>query len=191
MTATQVTVMADACFVLHPIACHAAPYCTWTMPELRYARTGQAKAALLLPDQTTWSCYKTMSTPHFVHIEPCKCGNCNYCCLRPACFSGHLATANGAVALLDNFPSMDSTEVAQAKAYGAIILAHGNMAEWAFTNAISIGSGWCPIPLFCITDPVPPPLLLPLSPPPTSSCMPPKLLTRSLSNLWATSSESI
>ena len=36
---------------------------------------------------------------------------------------------------------MDSTEVAQAKAYGAIILAHGNMAEWAFTNAISIGSG--------------------------------------------------
>ncbi|DBA94745.1 TPA: hypothetical protein ACH3X1_002294 [Trebouxia sp. C0004] len=53
---------------------------------------------------------------------------------------GHLATANGAVALLDNFPSMDSTEVAQAKAYGAIILAHGNMAEWAFTNAISIGS---------------------------------------------------
>ncbi len=56
-------------------------------------------------------------------------------------FTGHLATANGAVALLDNFPSMDSTEVAQAKAYGAIILAHGNMAEWAFTNAISIGSG--------------------------------------------------
>ena len=36
---------------------------------------------------------------------------------------------------------MDSTEVSQAKAYGAIILAHGNMAEWAFTNAISIGSG--------------------------------------------------
>lgn len=55
--------------------------------------------------------------------------------------TGHLATANGAVALLDNFPSMDATEVAQAKAYGAIILAHGNMAEWAFTNAISIGSG--------------------------------------------------
>ncbi|KAL0042039.1 hypothetical protein WJX77_001435 [Trebouxia sp. C0004] len=55
---------------------------------------------------------------------------------------GHLATANGAVALLDNFPSMDSTEVAQAKAYGAIILAHGNMAEWAFTNAISIGSAY-------------------------------------------------
>lgn len=54
---------------------------------------------------------------------------------------GHLATANGAVALLDNFPSMDATEVAQAKAYGAIVLAHGNMAEWAFTNAISIGSG--------------------------------------------------
>ncbi|DBA85173.1 TPA: hypothetical protein ACH3X2_005886 [Trebouxia sp. C0005] len=55
---------------------------------------------------------------------------------------GHLATANGAVALLDNFPSMDATEVAQAKAYGAIILAHGNMAEWAFTNAISIGSAY-------------------------------------------------
>lgn len=55
--------------------------------------------------------------------------------------AGHLATANGAVALLDNFPSQDSTEVAQAKAHGAIILAHGNMAEWAFTNAISIGSG--------------------------------------------------
>ena len=61
-------------------------------------------------------------------------------------FTGHLATANGAVALLDNFPSMDATEVAQAKAYGAIILAHGNMAEWAFTNAISIGSGWCQSP---------------------------------------------
>jgi len=58
-----------------------------------------------------------------------------------ACAVGHLATANGAVALLDNFPSMDATEVAQAKAYGAIVLAHGNMAEWAFTNAISIGSG--------------------------------------------------
>ena len=29
--------------------------------------------------------------------------------------AGKLATANGAVALLDNFPSMDSTEVAQAK----------------------------------------------------------------------------
>ena len=43
--------------------------------------------------------------------------------------------------MLDNYPSMDATEVAQAKAYGAIILAHGNMAEWAFTNAISIGSG--------------------------------------------------
>lgn len=38
-------------------------------------------------------------------------------------------------------PSMDATEVAQAKAYGALILARGNMAEWAFTNAISIGSG--------------------------------------------------
>ena len=36
---------------------------------------------------------------------------------------------------------MDATEIAQAKAYGAIILARGNMAEWAFTNAISIGSG--------------------------------------------------
>ena len=57
------------------------------------------------------------------------------------CLAGRLATANGAVALLDNYPSQDSTEVAQAKAYGAIILAHGNMAEWAFTNAISIGSG--------------------------------------------------
>lgn len=56
-------------------------------------------------------------------------------------FAGNAATANGAVALLDNMPSMDSTEVAQAKAQGAIILARGNMAEWAFTNAISIGSG--------------------------------------------------
>lgn len=55
--------------------------------------------------------------------------------------TGRIATANGAVALLDNFPSQDATEVAQAKAYGAIVLAHGNMAEWAFTNAISIGSG--------------------------------------------------
>ena len=56
-------------------------------------------------------------------------------------FAGNAATANGAVALLDNMPSMDSTEVAQAKAQGAIILARGNMAEWAFSNAISIGSG--------------------------------------------------
>lgn len=56
-------------------------------------------------------------------------------------FAGNAATANGAVALLDNMPSMDATEVAQAKAQGAIILARGNMAEWAFTNAISIGSG--------------------------------------------------
>lgn len=56
-------------------------------------------------------------------------------------YAGNAATANGAVALLDNMPSMDSTEVAQAKAQGAIILARGNMAEWAFTNAISIGSG--------------------------------------------------
>ncbi|KAL3141374.1 hypothetical protein ABBQ32_004954 [Trebouxia sp. C0010 RCD-2024] len=55
---------------------------------------------------------------------------------------GGVATANGAVALLDNMPKMDSTEVAQAKAKGAIILAHGNMAEWAFTNAISIGSAF-------------------------------------------------
>ena len=55
--------------------------------------------------------------------------------------AGGAATANGAVALLDNVPSMDATEVAQAKAHGAIILARGNMAEWAFTNAISIGSG--------------------------------------------------
>ncbi|KAL3161962.1 hypothetical protein ABBQ38_009042 [Trebouxia sp. C0009 RCD-2024] len=55
---------------------------------------------------------------------------------------GGVATANGAVALLDNMPKMDSTEVAQAKAKGAIILAHGNMAEWAFTNAISIGSAY-------------------------------------------------
>lgn len=55
--------------------------------------------------------------------------------------AGGAATANGAVALLDNMPSMDATEVAQAKAQGAIILARGNMAEWAFTNAISIGSG--------------------------------------------------
>ncbi len=63
---------------------------------------------------------------------------------------------------------MDATEVAQAKAYGAIILAHGNMAEWAFTNAISIGSGRCQIPLFCNTEPPPPPLIPALfpSPPP-------------------------
>ena len=66
------------------------------------------------------------------------------CPLSPAFVwfhTGRVATANGAVALLDNFPSQDATEVAQAKAYGAIILAHGNMAEWAFTNAISIGAG--------------------------------------------------
>lgn len=68
-------------------------------------------------------------------------GNIAVLTLALLCTVGHLATANGAVALLDNFPSMDATEVAQAKAYGAIILAHGNMAEWAFTNAISIGSG--------------------------------------------------
>ena len=141
------------------------------IPHLDNARTavcqdwsGKSSAfcmqLLVCSDLTTWSCYKTTSAPHFVHIEPCRCSNCNYCCLRPLYASGHLATANGAVALLDNFPSMDSTEVAQAKAYGAIILAHGNMAEWAFTNAISIGSGWCQMPLFCITDPVPPPPFL-------------------------------
>jgi len=123
-----------------------------------------------------------------VHTDPCKCGNCNHCCLRPPCASGHLATANGAVALLDNFPSMDSTEVAQAKAYGAIILAHGNMAEWAFTNAISIGSGRCQIPLFCITENCPPPPPLPspfplrgsfrFPPPLTSSCTLPKPFTQ-------------
>ena len=52
-----------------------------------------------------------------------------------------MATANGAVALLDNMPSMDATEVMQIKRYGALVLAKGNMAEWAFSNAISIGSG--------------------------------------------------
>lgn len=64
-------------------------------------------------------------------------------CLRHflIAYAGNAATGNGAVALLDNMPSMDSTQVAQAKAQGAIILARGNMAEWAFTNAISIGSG--------------------------------------------------
>ena len=29
----------------------------------------------------------------------------------------------------------------QVKKYGALVLAKGNMAEWAFSNAISIGSG--------------------------------------------------
>ncbi|GAQ83619.1 Amidase family protein [Klebsormidium nitens] len=53
-----------------------------------------------------------------------------------------VATANGAVALLDNFPSADATIVAQIKAAGAVILAKGNMAEWAFSNAVSIGSAF-------------------------------------------------
>ncbi len=52
-----------------------------------------------------------------------------------------MATANGAVALLDNMPPQDATEVMQVKKYGALVLAKGNMAEWAFSNAISIGSG--------------------------------------------------
>ena len=52
-----------------------------------------------------------------------------------------MATSNGAVALLDNFPPQDATEVMQVKNYGALVLAKGNMAEWAFSNAISIGSG--------------------------------------------------
>eukprot|EP00891_Asterochloris_glomerata_P007381 jgi/Astpho2/7381/Aster-01970 len=58
----------------------------------------------------------------------------------PLLFLG-LATANGAVALLDNMPPQDATEVMQVKKYGALVLAKGNMAEWAFSNAISIGSG--------------------------------------------------
>ena len=59
----------------------------------------------------------------------------------PVCPAVGMATANGAVALLDNMPSMDATEVMQVKNYGALVLAKGNMAEWAFSNAISIGSG--------------------------------------------------
>lgn len=70
------------------------------------------------------------------------CMLCRKClCQFLIAYVGNAATGNGAVALLDNMPSMDSTQVAQAKAQGAIILARGNMAEWAFTNAISIGSG--------------------------------------------------
>ena len=38
-------------------------------------------------------------------------------------------------------PFVPLTEVMQVKKYGALVLAKGNMAEWAFSNAISIGSG--------------------------------------------------
>ncbi|KAK9817271.1 hypothetical protein WJX72_012093 [[Myrmecia] bisecta] len=53
-----------------------------------------------------------------------------------------VATANGAIALLDNLPPQDATMVAQLKAAGAVVLAKTNMAEWAFSNAVSIGSAF-------------------------------------------------
>ena len=65
-----------------------------------------------------------------------------------------MATANGAMALLDNMPSMDATEVMQVKKYGALVLAKGNMAEWAFSNAISIGSGKLPRAALLPTEPL-------------------------------------
>ena len=49
---------------------------------------------------------------------------------------------------------MPLTEVMQVKKYGALVLAKGNMAEWAFSNAISIGSGkWAPAVLSCLCNP--------------------------------------
>ncbi len=51
-----------------------------------------------------------------------------------------LQTTDGALAFAGYLPKEDATEVARAKAAGAIVLAKSNMAEWAFSPVETISS---------------------------------------------------
>jgi amidase len=51
-----------------------------------------------------------------------------------------LQTSNGALAFAGYVPREDATEVARAKAAGAIVLAKSNMAEWAFSPVETVSS---------------------------------------------------
>lgn len=51
-----------------------------------------------------------------------------------------LQTSNGALAFAGYRPAQDATQVARAKAAGAIVLAKANMAEWAFSPVETVSS---------------------------------------------------
>lgn len=51
-----------------------------------------------------------------------------------------LQTSNGALAFQNYRPAQDATQVARAKAAGAIVLAKSNMAEWAFSPVETVSS---------------------------------------------------
>jgi amidase len=51
-----------------------------------------------------------------------------------------LQTSNGALAFAGYLPAQDATQVARAKAAGAIVLAKSNMAEWAFSPVETVSS---------------------------------------------------
>eukprot|EP00884_Botryococcus_braunii_P006539 jgi/Botrbrau1/15887/Bobra.40_1s0070.1 len=53
-----------------------------------------------------------------------------------------MAATNGASALLDNLPAADATLVRKLKEAGALVLGKSNMAEWAFSPLISVGSAF-------------------------------------------------
>lgn len=54
----------------------------------------------------------------------------------------NMAASNGAAGLMDNVPAADAHQVALLKAAGALVLAKANMAEWAFSPEVSIGSAF-------------------------------------------------
>jgi len=55
-------------------------------------------------------------------------------------FTGPLQTTNGALVFEGYLPREDATQVARAKAAGAIVLAKSNMAEWAFSPVETVSS---------------------------------------------------